>query len=109
VGQGQGRPRPLERDLVRSGVDQEEEVSLLHVLVVSHVKLDDVPAHLRSDSHEVCAHGGVIGLRPRLPLQQGHDDRDGGGPHDAGAQQPSHRATQARRWRHPFVGHEVTL
>ena len=69
TGEGQRGPGALQRDLVRSRVDQKEKVALLHLLVVVHRKLDDMTADLRGDAHEVGTNRGIFRLRPYLPLE----------------------------------------
>ena len=65
------------------------------MLVVADVQLDDVPAHLRGDAHEVRAHRRVIRLGPPLPLEQRDDHGDGGGGDDARPEQSANDATGA--------------
>ena len=69
TGEGQRRPGALQGDLVRSRVDQEEKVALLHLLVIVHRELDDVTADLRGDANKVGANRGIFRLRPYLPLE----------------------------------------
>jgi hypothetical protein len=75
--------RPREGNRVGTRVDEEEEIPLLDLLIVPHVKLDDVPIDLWCDAHEVGADRGIVRLRPRLPLQQRHDHGDDGSADDA--------------------------
>ena len=81
--------RPREGNLIGARVDQEEEIPLLDLLIVPDAKLDDVPIDLRCDAHEVGADGGIVRLRPRLPLHQRHDHRDDGRADNARPDQPT--------------------
>ena len=107
--QGQGSPGAGERDLVGAGVDDEEKVAFLDLLVVLDPQLDDVPRHLGRDAHEVRPHRGVVRLRTPLPLQQRDDHGDEGAHDDQGADQPSGDAS-CSRIRHVVVPiHRYTL
>src|SRR5882724_10508136 len=100
--------RALERELVRARVDDEEQVALLHALVVLDVQLGDRAAHLRHDADDVRRDDRVVGLRvAHHPLDD--DDRQDHEPgHDAEGDQPADRTpptrhpssrTPSARWR----------
>jgi hypothetical protein len=80
VGPGAGQP-----SLVRAAVDGEEQIALLHRLVVHHVQLDDGTAHLRRDADNVGADRGVIGARIHEVQPICVDARDDSAHDDQGA------------------------
>src|SRR5215510_12296713 len=53
VGQSQRGSSALQRNLVGSRIDQEEQVVLFDLLVVAHVQFDDVTVDLWSNANEV--------------------------------------------------------
>jgi hypothetical protein len=53
-----------EARLVGTRIDDEEQVSLSHRLVVDRAELGERAAHVRGDADHVGAHAGVIGERP---------------------------------------------
>ena len=91
------RPALLDRKLVGPRVDEEQEIALLHGLVVDRVELDDPARDFRDDVDDVGHHGRVVGLW--MP----HDARDD---HDGQHEAPAMMAMlsslpRARIARHP--------
>ena len=69
--------RARDGDLIRSRIDDEEQVAFVDLLIVPDRELDDVTAHLGGDAHEIGTHRRVVRLRSSLPLQQRDDHGNG--------------------------------
>ena len=79
---GQLGARAFDRELVRARIDDEQELALLHRLVVHDVQLDDRAAHLRHDADGVGHHDRVVRLRVPHDPPDDHDRENDRADHD---------------------------
>src|SRR4029434_4086495 len=83
----------LHRELVRARVDDEQEVALLHALIVLDVQLGDRPAHLRHDPDDVRRHDGIVRLRVLDDPPEDDEGENDRARDDAEADVPCERAS----------------
>lgn len=80
LGQLQLGGRGVERGLVRPGIDDEQQVTLLDVLIVDDLQFRDRPAHVRCDFDRVGANVSVVSARinvvESLDVEADNDSRD---------------------------------
>ena len=87
------RPAVRDRELVGPRVDDEQEIALLHGLVVDHVQLDDPAGDFGDDVDDVGHHGRVVGLRMSHDTPDDHDGQQQRTRDDSDAQDlPRHAA-----------------
>src|SRR5262245_23526915 len=80
-----------DRVLVGPWVDDEQEIPLLHGLVVDYVKLYDPARDFRDDVDDVGHHGRVVGLRMPDDTPDDHHGQQEGTRDDHDAEHPAYR------------------
>ena len=89
-------PRALQLSLVRSRVDDKQQIVLLDRLIVDDIELNKRAFYVRRDPDHVCSDIGIVGARISGARPRGHDCRCDAGEDDRQPDQPPEHAEGPR-------------